>query len=495
MSHNKLKAIRLEHLAEFYKGNPIVDGRHVVNAIHAENPNMIFPQIPKFVDLLPIYSPVTRGASRTSEFFGGERGLLSSSSYTQPDYCFKLNSLKVLQGLDEKANLSSAQQAATLHAINDIYGNSVPLGGRCQFEKGIIYEREPFSTPREYLLLGLANLRPDEAYINKTHIKSSELDAFVINHEVAHKLYYEAGLRDEDPNAFGGYLEESVCDTYAALKHLQNGYDEELIQTFHDARISRFMNTSKAYKYATHPSLKVIVENAGELQEDLQDMSQEDLFKTALGIVGEHSYDREAYYAHAMVAQAKIIYDNEEVPYFAVDWQAIEFEADYSSHTVRQLWDEYKEGASPKTERAEKFGIFRRPSSMARHTKPSNENNLTDFIFEACENYSVNDYEDFFKAREGLTRGELATQEDLKAEVLGQLKYVAEKHPEKTLNELLTAREVYLRAEANKYGRTIPSGILELNQEVRRHLENPPVPEREFFQQPTLHDDRDAPER
>ena len=479
MSLHELNAIKLNNLVEFYRGNPIVDGRHVVDAIHAENPDVVFPQIPKLMKLKP--SPTTSGLGRRG-FAHRQKSLASSSSHTPPQDVLALCPDALNDFIKNTNKSKNLQKKTRRHIIKDLEKESLE-GGVFYNYLSLAYEELPYLTPREVVFKQLAAMPHYVASRHQTTLKSSYVDAFVLNHEVGHKISQDFGLADKgemdgassipefralqqkkdqvnkflgDSEPYGLYLEEAFSDTFAALQHLKNGGNVDFIETIQDAREVGFSNSPRSSIYPTHLTLSAVTENAETLQEKLMGASQEDVVRMAAGIVGEHSYDREEYYEHAVVAQAHAISDPINVS--ELDWEQI---IQDKEAPVRELWEGY---CSSLPSRPTGFwAMFSR--------KDDNLKSINQFFVEAYAKHGDADAQSYRESWQRLTNAPHAEPEHLQAELLGHLKYIASKYPEKTPEMLLREREAYLREIFKENGKEVPQYMRDANDGVRKHFD------------------------
>ena len=478
MGNAQLKAFELKHLEEYYKGNPVINGKHVIAAIHDENPDVTFPQIPELVTLK---SPAIVQEEPKGDFSNRQQAFLtSSSSHTPPQQVLGLRP-DALEDFLNKENRGEKWERRFLQNIKKDFDSQLPAGGLFRFDQALAYEKQPYYTPREVILKKFASMPQSAALRFQTNLKSPDVDAFVLNHEVGHMRSDECGLtyrgnlygasdsaefqalqgKKDQVNLYDGarepylrYLEEAFSDTFASLQHLKNGGSTDLLQTIQDAREHGFMTNRNAYIYPTHTTLKAVVDNAQPLQQSLAETTQEDVVRMAAGIVGQYSYNREEYYEHAMVAQAHATYKNKAINPLEVDWEEA---VQDKKAPVSRVWKGYC-SSRPTGFRA----MFSR--------KQENFKNVNQFFADAFAKKGNESAKNYREARGRLTNAPLAKPEHLRAELLGHLKYVVSKHPHKSPEQLLREREAYLAEEYKQLHSDVPREIQFINADVRDHL-------------------------
>ena len=481
MRNAQLKTTQLEHLAEYYKGNPVINDSHVISAIHDENPDMAFPQIPKLMELHP--SPATENDER-EDFLSRQASLASSTSHTPAPEVLGLRP-EALNDFLNKTHKNEKWQRKALHYIKEDFGSQTPKGGLCRFQLALAYEKQPYLTPRDVIFKHIASMPRNTASRFQTNLQSSDVDAFILNHEVGHRRSYEFGLSHKENvsgaenssefqklqnkkdqvslftgagDPYGRYLEEAFSDTFAALQHLKNGGSPEFVKTISDAREHGFMKNTNAYIYPTHSTLRAITKKPRILQETLVGTNQEDVVRMAAGIVGEHSYDREEYYEHAMVAQVQAMTGNKASQVAQADaqfdWEEIIQDKDAPAG---KLWQGFCSNRPT--------GFRAMFSRKGANTKPVDQ-----FVADAYAKHGAEDAENYLQAKRRLTNAPEAKPDHFRAELLGHIKYVASKYPDKMPEELLREREAYLREEYKQLGREVPRDTQFINEDVRDHL-------------------------
>ena len=480
MNREQQKAIELEHLAEHYKGNPVINGRHVVDGIHNANPDVVFPQIPKLMALQPQPHAQTDLHQEKGRDLPSQHAALSaSSSHTPPQEVLSLCPNALNQFIN-KSNKSWKWEKDFMRFIEEDYGGQTPDGAFFRYGLAVAYEKQPYFTPREVIFQQFAAMPPSEASSFKTNLKSSDVDAFILNHEVGHKYSETLAIKRKGNGAlsqnnpdfqalaakkelvsllqnrsepYGHYLEEAFCDTFASLQHLKNGGSTDFLQTMQDARAHGFFNNEAAYLYPTHTALKAVTENAQSIQKRLAGSNQEDVLKMAAGIVGEHCYDREDYYEHAMVAQTFAKSRNPAFNIKEADWAHM---VQDEQTPIGKLWAGYCSGGA---------------NGASTHSKQhEGKESVSNFIKGAREKHLRSDNKYYLGVRQRLFDAPLAQPEDYNAELLGQIKYVISKHPEKTPELVLREREAFLRGMSKKIGKDMPQHMRDANDGVRAHL-------------------------
>ena len=483
MRMHQQQAMRLEHLAEHYKGNPVINGRHAIARIHDENPDMVFPQIPKLMKLTPVHQMDESGG-----FERQQASLAATSSHTSPEEVLSLSPEALLEFIveeDNKREINRPQVARLLRRKFGYKDTSFLEGGFCFPTIGVAGEENPLVTPRESLFRDFKN----GAFTGKIDIKSSDWDAYVLNHEVGHRRADKRGMRTskELPDAgnaagyeklrskqqqvhfseggqdiYGIYLEESFCDTFAVLQHLKNGGDPAFIQTLSDVRENDVVNNEWAYKYHTHTSLKAVAKNSETLQKRLAGANNEEIEEMAAGIVGERSYNREEYYQHAFVALSQNHKNKFGREADSIDWNTLIDNNKMSA--AKALWKDYTAGRHQAHPSGQKKGFW----SGLYNNKQAFET-PKQFIDRAVDKYGKQDEKNRLKAEKRLTDVPETTPEERNAEVLGQLKYVMSKHPEKTPDLLLREREAYLKQKSRETQIGIPQDMRDANDQLHAH--------------------------
>ena len=207
--------------------------------------------------------------------------------------------------------------------MQDLETGSKPTIGRATWESHCIYGHGTTTLTRAERLGKFART-PDIVVPPEAPYTLTEMHAFTEEHELGHtlsnhlwvtaylatgghpkdvefssltykKLWAKLGplTPEDDDIQFMQYLDECINDTYAALKHVQNGGHRGLLDDMAAARTAGLNHPTKGNaKYATAPCIQSVAENTGLYLPTLQNMGSLEIYESAVSIALEHTMSR-----------------------------------------------------------------------------------------------------------------------------------------------------------------------------------------------------------